>query len=1590
MSRLVRILIRILLGLAGLIVVTLIAVFFIVHSQWFHDYLRQQIISRMEKATGGHVQFQRFELTTFTYTMRNFVIHGAEPAGTAPLFEAPAITVKVAVLPSFHQIIGLEYVGVDRPSIHVLVSRDGKTNIPSPKIQSKPGSKSGLQELIDLSIQRIDVSNGSIHFSDTQIPLEVHGRNLHIGLSYNTGSREYQGELSMAAAAEDRAPIQAQIALPVVLQRDAIVISGARIQTAASSLTANVAIRNLAAPRITLQTDAHIALAELARFTGAPLRTGRGVPGALDVQAALQANRQGIDVENAAVTLGNAHLEAASAGGTKANFRGSLSLDQLAELFGETSWPAGTIQAGGTADLSLPNYSISGTLTASDLSVKQARLGRVQLASSFELAPNRIQVPKLIIDVLGGRIRATANLNHFQTIEAHAELSKFNLETLTRKLSAPRMAYSGTVSGDVQVSGALRTPDVRLSVAISPGRTGIPVAGQARAAYSFSDHALSVADSLIHLPHSRLTLSGEPGHEATLQLVSTNLHDLLPAVGMISASQRIPVQLNGGTAGLTITERGPLDRPQLSGDLLLQDFLMDRRRFQRVTANLSASSARASGQGEILVHGDSHAQFSAAVGLRNWKPEPSEPLTANLEIQKGELADFLTLAGESRLPAAGSLTASAHFSGSVGNPLGTIRLSVLNGRIYGDSFDRARLSADLSDRLVSLHTLEISAGTARVAIQGTFSHPRNDLATGLIRAQLRASDFELAQLHTLQEKRRGLSGMVDANGDVSGNLTRKNGTIRFVPTAIDGNLRAENIRDDRQIYGNLTATAQTRGTAVDASVQSNFAGSAIEVHGTAALTDGYPVNATFSMAHLPIEKAAAILSPEPIPARGLLTVRGSVAGPIREPRAGITLELARSELYQEPIESLAATVEFSGTEIAVPSLRLTAPAGRISLSGTYAPSPSGFKTGQVSLSITMPGLEMQKVRHLHDLEPGVSGVVQFTGDVLADVRAAGSGEQVFPVRINAAAGFRDLSWNGHPLGGASFDARTRGSTLSASLRADLAQSSIQGSGDVQLYGEYPSNLNLSFSGVSYSRLKPLLASGPDGIDASAAGQASFHGPLLRPGLASGLLQLSELRISAQDFVLKNTGDIRVQLAHQTLQIDNARLSGPSTDIAISGSAGLSRSSALDLAIKGNADLSYFKKISPGAVASGLVDLTSTVRGTYAKPNIDGRVSVKNASFQLVSWPNGVYNANGVILLSGAGGTIQSFTAESGGGKINVQGFFGYGAARVNYDFRATARQVRTRYSGASVTADGDATLSGTLQRGLLNGTVTITRIGYGQQSDIGSILSRSTRPTTPPAAAAGPLSAIRTNLRIQTASGVQFQTTLAQQLSATADLTMLGSLESPGMVGRVNITGGTLVFFGNKYAVDRGSISFYDANSIRPILDIDLQTSAQGVSVNLTVSGPIDDLKLTYRSDPPLKFQDIIALLAAGKTPPDPTIAVNQPVAPDQNAMQMGESAILGQAIANPIASRLQRVFGVTQLSIAPTFVSGTALPQARVTVQQQVSSGLTFTYSQDLSQTNSQLIRVEWQFTPRFSAVATRDENGIFGVDFYYKKNFH
>jgi translocation and assembly module TamB len=379
---------------------------------------------------------------------------------------------------------------------------------------------------------------------------------------------------------------------------------------------------------------------------------------------------------------------------------------------------------------------------------------------------------------------------------------------------------------------------------------------------------------------------------------------------------------------------------------------------------------------------------------------------------------------------------------------------------------------------------------------------------------------------------------------------------------------------------------------------------------------------------------------------------------------------------------------------------------------------------------------------------------------------------------------------------------------------------------------------------------------------------------------------------------------------------------------------------------------------------------------------------QNAAFNLADVPNGISKARGVILFTGDRATIQSLKGETGGGEIELTGFTLYGAGPLVFRLHARAHEIRIRYpEGVSTVADANLNLTGTEERSMLAGSITILRSGINLQSDFSSLLAKSAQPVYTPSAQSGLLGGMNFDIQINTAPDIQFQSSLTENLQAEANLKLRGTASNPALLGRINITQGQLVFFGVTYHINQGSIAFYNPVKVEPILNIDLETKARGIDVTLTVSGPATKPTLTPRSDPPLQFNEIVALLATGRTPTsDPSLLTQQSSEP-QSWQQIGASTLLGQAIANPVAGRLQRFFGVSKLRIDPTLSGVENNPQARLTLEQQVTPNITFTYITNVTSSNPLVIRVEWAFAKQWSAVALREENGLFGLDFFYKR---
>jgi translocation and assembly module TamB len=1491
-----KIVAKIAIGMAALVVILIVAAMIVVHTAWFQAYLKQKIIAVAEEDTGGRVEIGSLQIDwrPLRAIANNLTIHGTEPPGSPPFFHAARIELDVRLFTRMGHLLDLTYLGLDRPEANVIVFPDGRTNVPTPKT---PSNTPALQTIVDLAVRHFELTNGQLSLNAQKQAIDVHGENLRAQLFFSAVKQDYEGRVSMEplyAISGRRTPVRFALDLPVVLGRDRVAVQNASISTPASRITIDASVENMADPKISAHVAGRVALADVNTLGGLDLSTGPRQPSEIDLDADATVAQNAISISRLRVQFGQSSLEASG------NLEGS----------------SGSLDFG-------------------------ARLGLGELGRLAKL-----KTPPQGVATVSGRAKLESN--------AQVELN-----------------------------------DVRLNarISIAPGEREIPLSGVLNVAYDASSDALAIRDSFLALPHTRATFSGALPNRIEFSLVSRDLDDLFITGATLD---------RGGQAEVAGTVTGSFSSPRIDAHAMANRLRVEGRRFDSLAFDAAASSAGISVSNGILNRDTMQARFTGALGLRNWKPSPNSPVSAEATMANADLADVLVFAGRPGADYSGALSAAAHVSGTFGNPMGAADIEAVNGTIRGEPFDRIQARVNLTDRLISIPDAFVQKGGARVDLTAQYQHPRDSFQTGVLTAHVQSSGLDLAQLRNLQQRWPNTSGQIQiqADGVVNVSFVNVSGNA-FTPVNVTADVSARGLRVEGQNYGDLTANARTSQKTVQYMLTSDFAGSAIHVNGNTDLTRDYPTQADLSVANLPLERVgalqAAIQKKPPIPVKGNLSATAHFNGTTTNPQGTADVNLTNATIYDEPLDRVQARGAYLQRSIQISQGEIAAGPARVDLTGQYDHPAGDLKSGNLQFRLKGTGVELARIHNVQIRRPGLAGALRFDADGSA---AVGPHVQIRDLTLDAAA--NGLSIQGKNLGDATLAARTNAGRLNFSLDSNLAQASIEGRGAMGLTGDYPLNADLTFKNVTWAHLQPLLQpGGPSGFDAATDGDATIEGPVMKTADLRGSLRLTRLTLSANPeignarrmIVLQNDGPIAIGLDRGTARIENLHLTGPQTDIQAHGTASI-QARSLDLTVNANTNLSLIEQLDRDFVSAGTLALNATVRGTLPKPQVTGRMELHNASLNYVDFNNGISNANGTIQFNGSNATVQNITAESGGGRIVLSGFVAYGEG-VHFGLRANAGNVRVRpQGGISAAMDANLELAGTLQGARLSGTVTMDRLTYEPQSDLGALLARSL-----PQVGIQPspfLDKIKLDVQVHTTPATAIRSSLAQNLQVNADLRIRGAASEPGALGRITFTGGKLIFFGSTYTLDSGDISFSNPVRIDPVLNVNLKTEAQGVTVVVKVTGPVDNMKLSYTSDPPLQFQEIVELLAAGRTPTsDPNVLVNQPVQPQQSYAQMGESALVGQVLADPVTNRLQRVFGVTQLKVDPAFVSGSTLPQARLTLQQQVASNITFTYVTALDESNTNIVRVEWALNPEWSVIGYRNENATVSIRFAYKKQF-
>jgi translocation and assembly module TamB len=699
-----------------------------------------------------------------------------------------------------------------------------------------------------------------------------------------------------------------------------------------------------------------------------------------------------------------------------------------------------------------------------------------------------------------------------------------------------------------------------------------------------------------------------------------------------------------------------------------------------------------------------------------------------------------------------------------------------------------------------------------------------------------------------------------------------------------------------------------------------------------------------------------------------LEIAGTKSNP--QGQGGVTWENGSVQGYG--FDSVAAGITMHGNEAGFNNLQVTRRQSRITGHGTYDLSAKTFQ-----VSIAGKNFDFAELTPVQRSRVKLGGALDFTADV--------SGSKARP-DVNAHLHLRELTLNQEVAGDYWLDAVTHGQDVHLTGHSDFKTAQLTINGDVHLREKWPAKIDLHFVRLDVDPfIESYLHSHITG-HSSVAGDLLLEGPLRDPVQLTVTGNLTQLNAEVQRVQLRNEGPVQFAVSGETLKISALRIIGDNTDFSATGSMQLSGERKLDLHGNGEVGLQIVQTYDPDFTGSGKVKVEANLTGTMGSPLVRGKLQIENASLADVNLPSALSAMNGTLSFSQNRVTIESLTAQTGGGNVSFGGHAELVGSQVNFDLTAKGDSVRLRYPpGVSSTATATLHWNGSTAGSLLSGDVTVMKLGVTPGFDFGAYLQKtvqqSSLPQTDPV-----LNKIRLDLHVVTTPDLQMQTNVIR-LRGDADLRVRGNAGKPILLGRADIFEGEAYFNGTKYRLERGGVTFgtpaanNPAGTV-PYVDFEATTRVKDYDITLSINGPADRPKLNYRSEPPLPTNDIIGLLAFGGTSEESAQLQQN----SQSAFsQQASSAMLTAALNATLNNRAQRLFGNSRIKIDPQGLETETSPTQNgpaVTIEQQVKDNLTVTYTTNVSQTSQQIIRAEYNLSRNVSVVAIRDQNGVVSFD--------
>jgi autotransporter translocation and assembly factor TamB len=902
-----------------------------------------------------------------------------------------------------------------------------------------------------------------------------------------------------------------------------------------------------------------------------------------------------------------------------------------------------------------------------------------------------------------------------------------------------------------------------------------------------------------------------------------------------STSQRLDALFNVDQRGAGTV--GPIYYDGTNGSLYARVALDPSRRSSLGIAearDLAIPPARATFDGSVF-GGQAEAGIAAGLIGRLRTPLGTANARANLALTNGELhgAVFGDVGGKASFGAA--------LSGPPQSPRVAGTVVVAGGR-YRDFNVNGNAGLAYADGTLRVHDVAVAVGPLFAGAAGTIAGlapgrganaARYDLAT-----QLHSSDVGALLASVYPHAPWPIQGSVDADLRVRGigAMPSFSGTIAAQEGAVNG-LAFRDLRGG--VSGNARALSLARGRVVVGST-------ALALHGNAT-----PRSANVSMdaPHTNLADFNDFFDAgDTFGGTGSLALRATLAGTHVVASTG-EARFSGARFRRLAFGSIAA--HWSTTRGTIDSaVRLGGPTGEVDVAGTVTPVTSAVNlranAHAVDLSAWLPMLGLTApITGRLDAQTAVSGRYP---DIGLNLHAAVFGGTLgrMPVslfEVSAAA------------------SHGRGTIRSA--RVDLPSLSTTASGTFGLRQNDVLALEVRSTSPDFGAFV-FAATGEKapvtgGLDSVLRIEGTRAAPRLRDALTLQSVRYRDLtipRIAAEidadrHVVSVRGGEVDLQrgkvLASATVPI---RVAPPRLD---PGSGPIAASlSAQDV------ELSNFLALLPkGTNASGRVDGEVLARGTVDAPQLNGTLSVRNATFSGPMERSPITGIAGDLTFAGSRAQLTSH-ATVGGGTLSAQAAAALASLRRVSDPIVDARLVATNarldmpgyFQGI---LDADVSLARTAAA---NTTATGTATVSNARIPLDAFLKQQTG-----GQGSGLPSVVFSNVRIAAGPNVRVQSRNVD-IGATGDITLTGTLSAPKVAGSFRSTGGSLNFY-RSFNLESGLVRFDPDSGLIPDVDAVATTfvSDPPTAIRLQATGPATQMNLALSSDPSYSRQQILGIL---------------------------------------------------------------------------------------------------------------------------------